>query len=71
ALETGRIAAAALDVTEPEPLPRDHRLLRLPNVVIAPHLGSASLQTRQRMAEMSLENLFAGLAGQPLPYQVS
>lgn len=70
ALETGRIAAAALDVTEPEPLPRDHRLLRLANVVIAPHLGSASWQTRRRMAEMSLENLFAGLAGQPLPYRV-
>lgn len=70
ALEAGRIAAAALDVTEPEPLPRDHRLLRLSNVVIVPHLGSATWQTRQRMAEMSLENLFAGLSGQPLPHRV-
>lgn len=70
ALETGRIAAAGLDVTEPEPLPRDHRMLRLANVVITPHLGSASWQTRLRMAEMSLENLFAGLERQPLPYRV-
>jgi glyoxylate reductase len=70
ALSEGRIAYAALDVTDPEPLPRDHPLLKLPNVVIAPHLGSATVQTRRRMAEMSVENLLAGLAGQPLPYEV-
>jgi glyoxylate reductase len=65
-----RIAAAGLDVTEPEPLPREHPLLKLPNVVIAPHLGSATFQTRRRMAELSIENLRAGLAGRPLPHEV-
>ena len=70
ALEAGTIAAAGLDVTDPEPLPRDHRLLRMTNVVVLPHLGSATWQTRRRMAEMSLENLFAGLAGRELPYRV-
>jgi glyoxylate reductase len=70
ALAARTIYAAALDVTDPEPLPRDHQLLRLDNVIITPHLGSATEQTRQRMAEMSVENLFAGLAGRPLPYPV-
>lgn len=70
ALAEGRIAAAGLDVTDPEPLPRDHALLKLPNVIIAPHLGSATVQTRRRMAEMSIENLLAGLAGRPLPHAV-
>jgi glyoxylate reductase len=70
ALAARTIYAAALDVTEPEPLPRDHPLLRLDNVIITPHLGSATEQTRQRMAEMSIENLLAGLAGQPLPNPV-
>ena len=63
ALAARTIYAAALDVTDPEPLPRDHPLLGLDNVIIAPHLGSATDQTRQRMAEMSIENLLAGLAG--------
>src|SRR5262249_54987506 len=66
ALKTGTIAAAALDVTEPEPLPRDHGLLSLPNAVIVPHLGSATVQTRRRMAEISIENLMLGLRGEPL-----
>lgn len=70
ALERQQIASAALDVTDPEPLPRDHRLLSLQNVVIAPHLGSATIETRLRMAEMSIENLFAGLDGRPLPHAV-
>jgi glyoxylate reductase len=64
------IYAAALDVTDPEPLPRDHVLLRLPNVIIAPHLGSATEQTRRRMAEVSIENLMAGLEGRPLTHRV-
>ena len=63
ALVEKRIAAAALDVTEPEPLPRDHPLLSMPNVVITPHLGSATVETRRRMAEFSVENLLAGLEG--------
>ena len=64
------VDTAALDVTDPEPLPRDHPLLGLDNVIIAPHLGSATEQTRQRMAEISVENLFRGLAGQPLLFEV-
>jgi len=71
ALTTGDIAAAGLDVTDPEPLPRDHPLLSLENVVILPHLGSASDRTRHRMMEMTVENLFAGLNNRPLPYPVS
>jgi glyoxylate reductase len=70
ALTNGTIAAAALDVTEPEPLPRDHPLLTLPNLVIAPHLGSASDRTRRKMQEMTVQNLWAGLRGEPLPYRV-
>lgn len=70
ALTKKQIYAAALDVTDPEPLPRDHPLLKLDNAIIAPHLGSATEQTRQKMAEISIENLFRGLAGQPLLHQV-
>ncbi len=70
ALNTGRISAAGIDVTQPEPLPREHPLLKLSNLVLTPHLGSASDRTRRRMIEMSIENLRAGLAGQPLPYRV-
>ncbi len=70
ALANRRIFAAALDVTDPEPLRRDHPILGLNNVVITPHLGSASVQTRRKMAELSVENLFAGLEGKPLPYPV-
>jgi glyoxylate reductase len=69
-LKVGRIRGAGLDVTDPEPLERDNPLLTLTNVVIAPHLGSASNRTRQRMMEMSIENMAAGLAGNALPYQV-
>ncbi|MBM3980704.1 MAG: D-glycerate dehydrogenase [Planctomycetes bacterium] len=70
ALQARRIFAAALDVTDPEPLPRDHPLLALDNVVITPHLGSATEETRRRMAELSVVNLFAGLEGKPLPHRV-
>jgi glyoxylate reductase len=70
ALTKGTIAAAAVDVTEPEPLPRDHPLLSVPNLVITPHLGSASDRTRRKMQEMTVENLWAGLRGRPLPYRV-
>ena len=70
ALKQKRIYAAALDVTDPEPLPRDHPLLHLDNVIIAPHLGSATEQTRQKMAEVSVENLLLGLAGKPLLHEV-
>ena len=70
ALKEGWIAAAALDVTEPEPLPRDHPLLNLDNLVIVPHLGSATVRTRQHMGEMAAANLAAGLKGAPLPFEV-
>jgi glyoxylate reductase len=71
ALAARKIYAAALDVTDPEPLPRDHPLLRLDNVIITPHLGSATEQTRRRMAEISVDNLMAGLSGQPLLFRVT
>ena len=66
ALENNWIAAAALDVTEPEPLPCDHPLLARDNVIIAPHLGSATRQTRLAMAQRTVDNLLAGLSGKPL-----
>jgi glyoxylate reductase len=71
ALTQRTIYAAGLDVTDPEPLPRGHPLLGLENVIIAPHLGSATEQTRLRMAEMARDNLLAGLTGQPLPFRVA
>lgn len=70
ALRQRWIHSAALDVTDPEPLPREHPLLKLDNVVIAPHLGSATEQTRLRMAEISVANLRAGLRGEPLLHEV-
>lgn len=70
ALTTGQIAAAGLDVTTPEPLPPDHPLLTLPNCVVLPHIGSASVATRTRMAVMAADNLVAGVTGQPLPNPV-
>ena len=71
ALREGWIAAAALDVTDPEPLPPDHPLLALPNCIVVPHIGSATVTTRERMAVMAAENLLAGLRGERLPYCVN
>ncbi|MDP3184118.1 MAG: NAD(P)-dependent oxidoreductase, partial [Anaerolineales bacterium] len=71
ALAEGWIAAAALDVTDPEPLPPDNPLYSLPNCLIVPHIGSATHGTRRRMAEMACENLLAGLEGRRLPYCVN
>jgi glyoxylate reductase len=71
ALTNHTIRMAAVDVTDPEPLPRDHPLLKLDNVVITPHLGSATEETRRRMAEVSVENLLLGLAGKSLSHRVS
>jgi len=67
ALRDGVIAGAALDVTEPEPLPGDHQLLSLPNCLVVPHIASSSFATRARMASISAENLVAGLKRAPLP----
>ena len=71
ALREGWIRGAALDVTEPEPLPSNHPLYDLPNCIIIPHIGSATFGTRKRMAEMACANLLAGLDGQKLPNQVN
>jgi glyoxylate reductase len=67
ALFTKRIFAAALDVTDPEPLPANSPLLTLENCIIVPHIASASWQTRQKMSRMAAENLVAGIKGEPLP----
>jgi glyoxylate reductase len=68
AVREGRLAGAALDVTDPEPLPPDHPLLTLPNVLVVPHVGSATLEARSAMTEIAVANLEAGLAGRPLPH---
>ena len=64
----GKLAAAALDVYDPEPIPQDSPLLKMPQVIITPHIGSASTQTRWRMSQMAIDNIEAGLDGKPLPY---
>lgn len=71
ALRENWIAAAALDVTDPEPLPPNHPLWRLPNCFITPHIGSATRNTRRRMAELACENLLAGLENRPLPHCIN
>jgi len=68
ALASGRLGAAALDVFEREPLPSQSPLLGAPNLVLAPHIGSATLRTRARMLELAVANLLAGLAGEPMPH---
>jgi glyoxylate reductase len=71
ALMAGTIGGAALDVTEPEPLPADHPLLEAPNLLVLPHVGSATVRTRARMAAMAVDNLLAALDGRPMPYPVT
>jgi len=67
ALKENRIFAAALDVTDPEPLPSGHPLLSLENCIVVPHLGSASKWTRDQMSVLAAQNLIAGLKGERLP----
>jgi phosphoglycerate dehydrogenase-like enzyme len=66
ALATGRLAGAGLDATDPEPLPPEHPLWDLPNVLISPHSSGASRQTRDRGQQILRENLRRFLAGEPL-----
>jgi glyoxylate reductase len=71
ALASGQIAGAGLDVFEVEPVPPDHPLLSLKNIIVAPHIASASVDTRTKMAQMAVENLLATLAGQRPPNLVN
>lgn len=71
ALRDNRVRGAALDVTEPEPLPPTHPLLTLDNVVVTPHIASGSMATRTMMAQLAADNLLAGLSGKRLPYCVN
>ena len=68
ALRSGSLAGAGLDVTDPEPLPPDHPLLSSPNLLVLPHVGSATTAARARMTEIAVDNVLAGLAGRPLPH---
>ena len=70
ALRGGTIAAAGLDVTKPEPLPRDHPLLTLPNAIITPHTGSQTLPTRMKMMQCTIDNIWAALKGEPMLSEV-
>jgi glyoxylate reductase len=71
ALRTGSILGAALDVTDPEPLPVDHPLVNMTNCIVVPHTASATVQTRDRMAELAARNLLAGLRGERPPAAVN
>jgi glyoxylate reductase len=67
ALRSGHLGAVGLDVFAQEPAAGDHPLLEFPNAVLTPHIGSASIGTRIRMAELAVDNLVAGLDGHPMP----
>src|SRR5207248_6662903 len=71
ALVSGEIAGAALDVTDPEPLAPDDPLLSAPNLIVVPHIGSATRAARERMTDVAVENLIAGLDGRPMPHQAN
>jgi glyoxylate reductase len=71
ALHAGELAGAALDVTDPEPLPGDHPLLEAPNLLVVPHIGSATEGARQAMTDRAVRNVLAGIAGEPVPYPVT
>jgi glyoxylate reductase len=70
ALVDGAIAGAALDVTDPEPLAPDDPLMSAPNLIVVPHIGSATHQAREGMATLAVENLLAALDGRPMPHEV-
>ncbi|GFQ69180.1 hypothetical protein TNCT_117961, partial [Trichonephila clavata] len=66
ALKSGQIRAAGIDVTVPEPLPKDHKLTTLPNIAIFPHVASAEVSVRILMAEMAANNILNTFNGKPL-----
>jgi glyoxylate reductase len=68
ALHAGEIAAAAIDVTDPEPPPPGDPIYTTPNLLVLPHIGSATRSARARMTELAVENLLAGLDGRPMPH---
>ncbi|MCL0031694.1 D-glycerate dehydrogenase [Dehalococcoidia bacterium] len=65
------ISYAALDVTDPEPIPADHPLVRMENVTILPHIASATVGTRKKMSEMTVDNIIAGIQGKLPPHCVN
>src|SRR5690606_20960162 len=71
ALEEGKIWGAGLDVTNPEPMRADNPLLTMPTVAVLPHIGSATVETRNAMSLRAVENVIAGLKGKRLPYPVN
>jgi glyoxylate reductase len=71
ALRRDVIAYAALDVTDPEPLPAGDKLLTLPNLLVTPHIASATVHSRTQMCLMAIRNLAAGVRGEPLPFPVN
>jgi glyoxylate reductase len=71
ALKNRVIRAAAVDVTDPEPLPLDHPLLRLDNLIVTPHIASATVKTRYKMVQIAIDNLLAGLSGAKLPHCIN
>jgi glyoxylate reductase len=70
-LKENKIAYAALDVTDPEPIPADDKMLTLDNLIIVPHIASATVASRTQMCLMAVQNLVAGVKGEPLPYPVN
>jgi phosphoglycerate dehydrogenase-like enzyme len=71
ALREGHIGGAALDVTDPEPLPAGHPLLALANCLVTPHIASSTLATRERIGRIAADNLLLGLRGEPLLHCVN
>lgn len=71
ALEKKKIWGAGLDVMTPEPIPPNHRLLKLPNCVVIPHIGSAGIESRNDMAELTARNILTALEGKPMPAELN
>lgn len=70
AVRSGHLGGAGLDVTDPEPIAPDHPLLQQERIIVVPHIGSSTVRTRTRMADLAVDNLLAGLRGEPLKHQV-